>query len=179
MHKINEVTNASEANEGCLSWGGGQKITMTTFAQKKTRAIKRQSRKKLPSQDRTSIEPFLKLQVPENVTFVESNGFRQGNLVKDPHFGLEPHKRVSQARDACCARVRNYKYMVVGAFQKIKTVHRGGRFSTRKKERIAIHKIARVKRRWIFPGLNVLTGGYSKKGGGFHKKKSKISYTQK
>ena len=27
------TTNASEANEGCLSWGGGQKVTVTTCTQ--------------------------------------------------------------------------------------------------------------------------------------------------
>ena len=65
--------------------------------------------KKLPSQGRASIEPFLKFQVPGNVTYVESNGFRQSNLLMGRHFGIDPHTRVSQVKDACCARVANYK----------------------------------------------------------------------
>ena len=31
--KQTRSANASEANEGCLSWGGGQKVTVTTFTQ--------------------------------------------------------------------------------------------------------------------------------------------------
>ena len=91
--------------------------------------------------------------MPENVTIIKSNGFRQGNLVMDPFCDLEPHKRVSQARDACCTRVINDKSVVVSVFQKKKAVHREGVHKER--ERITIHKISSLKIKWIFPGVNI------------------------
>ena len=69
----------------------------------KTRTHKRRSPEKLPSQVRASIEPFLKFQALGTVTYVESNGFRQSNLLIDHHFSIDPHTRVSQVEDACCA----------------------------------------------------------------------------
>ena len=82
--------------------------------------------------------------------------------------------------DNMCAQKKTGRSNGCRCLPKNKNCTQRGEVFHKKKERIAIHKIARVKRKWIFPGLNVLTGGYSKKkGGGFHKKKSKISYTQK
>ena len=112
--------------------------------------------KKLPSQGRASIEPFLKFQMPGNVTYVESNGFRQSNLLREHHFSIDPHLLVGQVKGACCAWVANYKYFVAPIYFLKKNCTSGGVLSaTKREERKYTHKIRQKKIRRNFPSGEV------------------------